>query len=362
MLHLTNDDVLGLLTMEEAMAALAIGFDQAAARQAAHVPRLELWSPGPADDGYYCLGAMSGTTSHFGVSAIRIKSDVISWPAGRRQEKYAVEPGTYCGFVLLFSNATGAPLALLNDGIIQRMRVGASAGIAIDHLSPPDASTVGLLGSGGMAREHLEAISKVRSIDEVRVFSPTAGNREQFAEEMADRLGLAITPVDAPDRAVAGAQIVVTATNSMQPTIEADWLAAGATVVCVTRREVGEALVGGVDRTLQLGAHSILPGADVPDLEWPQSAAGGFVAGSEQERSRLPWRHRAEAGAYPSLIDVLRGTEPGRSDRNETILFINLGLQGVQFASVGARVLELAHAEGVGTPLAADTFLQDIRD
>ena len=358
MIHLDNDDVLATLSMADTIDALRIGFAELARRDAAHVPRLELWSP--AQEGYHCLGSMAGTSKHFGVSAIRIKSDVLTWPGGTRQEKYAVEPGTFCGFVLLFSTADGAPLALINDGVLQRMRVGASAGIAVDHLAPTDAATVGVLGSGDMARVYLEAIALVRPLASVVVYSPTESHRRAYAEEMSVALGVEVVPSSSPAAALADAAIAVTATNSMSPTIDPEWLAAGATVVCVTRREVGTELVQRADRTLQLGAHSITPEAAVPGMEWPQSAAGGFVAGSEHERTRLPWNARAEDRTFPSLIDVIAGRDEGRQHRDQTMLFINVGNQGVQFAAAGGRLLQLA--EGRGDPMNRSRFLQNIRD
>ena len=362
MLHLTNDDVLGLLSMEDTIEALRIGFEQLARGDAAHVPRLELWTPVDDLEAYYCLGSMAGTTKHFGVTAIRVKSDVISWPGGVRQEKFAVEPGTYCGFILLFSTQTGAPLALINDGVLQRMRVGGSAGIGIDLFSPPAAHTLGILGSGDMAREYLDAISRVRALVSVKVFSPTAENRRRFAEEMSAKLHLDVTAVDTAAEAAGDASIVATATNAMTPTLRPEWIARGSTVVCVTRREVGPAMVEGADGVYQLGAHSIGPRSNVPDLEWPQSAAGGFVSGNREERERLPWSANAEARGFPSLIDVTRGEAPGRESEDDVILFLNTGLQGIQFASVGARVLELAVEAGVGGALDREIFLQDVRD
>ena len=115
MIHIGNDTVAELVSMGDVMDALRIGFTQLASGEAAHVPRLELWSPAARDDAYYCMGSMAGTTSHFGVTALRVKSDVIHWPEGKRQEKFAVEPGTFCGFILLFSSTTGEPLALINE-------------------------------------------------------------------------------------------------------------------------------------------------------------------------------------------------------------------------------------------------------
>jgi hypothetical protein len=103
--------------------------------------------------------------------------DIASWPAGRTQEKYCIEPGTYSGIILLYSIVNGEPLALLQDGYLQHVRVGAAAGIGVDLMALPEADTLGLIGSGAMARTYLEAIAEVRSLRQVRVYStspPTA--------------------------------------------------------------------------------------------------------------------------------------------------------------------------------------------
>src|SRR5262249_56732026 len=97
-----------------------------------------------------------------GVLAVRLKSDVMIWPErpdGTRSElKYCMRPGTYCGLVLLFSTADGEPLAIINDGYLQHARVGASAGIGTRLLAREDAHTVGMIGSGGMARPGVGAV------------------------------------------------------------------------------------------------------------------------------------------------------------------------------------------------------------
>lgn len=361
MIHLDNDVVLDLLPMREVIDALRIGLEELADGEAAHVPRLELWAPTPSADSYHCLGTMSGTVKHFGVSALRVKSDVLSWQGGR-QEKYALEPGNYCGFVLLFSSETGAPLALVNDGVVQRMRVGGSAAIGVDVLAKPAASHVGVLGAGDMARSYLEAISLVRRLDHVRVFSPTVRNREDYAEEMTELLSVPVTAVDTAEEAITGAEIAVTATNSMVPTLQPEWLAKGSLAVCVSRRELGTSVVDQADGVYQLGEFTIGPKSGVPGLEHPQSGAGGFVAGSTRERSRLPWAHTVETRSFPNLVDVLQGSNPGRTSDKDRILFVNTGLQGIQFASVVGRLYQLAGSLGLGEPMAQSRFMQQIRD
>lgn len=117
---------------------------------------------------------------------------------------------------MLFSTDNGEPLAFINDGLLQHMRVGAGGGIGVKHLARKDASRVGMLGSGGMARTFLEAFCAVRPIKQVKVFSPTRENRERYAAQMSAKLGIEVVPVASARDAVRG--------MDMSPTFEADWL------------------------------------------------------------------------------------------------------------------------------------------
>ena len=113
---------------------------------------------------------------------------------------------------------------------------------------------------------------------------------------------------------------------------------------------------------MQLGTFSIGPDANVPNLEFPQSGAGGFISGNEAERARLPWRHRSETRDFPSFIGMLRGDVRGRVAPEETIVFINIGAQGVQFAAVAGRAYQLALERGIGSEMTQDQYLQNIRN
>ena len=68
------------------------------------------------------------------------------------QEKYCQRPSKFCGLILLFSLENGEPLAIMNDGFIQHLRVGATAGLGAKYLAREDATIVAMIGSGGMAR------------------------------------------------------------------------------------------------------------------------------------------------------------------------------------------------------------------
>src|SRR5579885_3368299 len=139
-LVLSNDEIADLLAMPECLARLEDTYRDVGERRAINRLRSEL----------YVFKSMDGLLPRYGVAALRLNSDVIRWeagPSGIRKDKQPVGPGgTWVGLVLLFSMRTGEPLALLPDGVIQRMRVGATNGLAARFLAPPDARVYALLG------------------------------------------------------------------------------------------------------------------------------------------------------------------------------------------------------------------------
>ena len=151
MLLINNQEVEKLFTMKDCLDALEDGYDDLLKGDAVFRPRLDLWMPCDRPDGYYRWGTMEGASRKIGVFAIRMKSDVVYWPNGETEEKYCVQPGSWCGLVMVFSVRNGEPLAIINDGLIQHMRVGGCAGLGAKYLAREDSCDVGIFGSGGMA-------------------------------------------------------------------------------------------------------------------------------------------------------------------------------------------------------------------
>ena len=135
-------------------------------------PRIDMRIPTGEGDSVYQWGTMEGGSGRTGYFAIRMKSDILTEvesDGNRTQEKYCIRPGTFCGLVLLLSVRNGEPLALINDGVLQHMRVAADSAIGIRYGANEDASVLGMFGSGGMARDHVEAVLAVRNVKRVQV-------------------------------------------------------------------------------------------------------------------------------------------------------------------------------------------------
>jgi ornithine cyclodeaminase/alanine dehydrogenase-like protein (mu-crystallin family) len=248
--------------------------------------------------------------------------------------------------VLLFSTQDGAPLAMINDGYLQHMRVGASAAIGARLLAREDARAVGMIGSGGMARTVLEALVEVRDIKAVKVYSRVAANRDAFAREMTEHLHVAVEPVATAREAVRDVDILGTCTDSMDPVIEGGWIEPGMHVVI---RQGIEALPIPEDGVFRKGVgHS----------------HGAFVGGSPEEQMRLPKSSpkRVAPSTGPLYADVISGRAPGRANRDQVTQYRPVGNWGLQFSSVGAVVYRRAKEQGLGRMLPTEWFLQDIKN
>src|SRR5437764_78341 len=198
-LILSNNDVEKLLTMPECIEVLEEAYVELAEGRGVNRRRSDCITPTSKPDAIYGLKSMDGVIPKLGIGAIRINSDIITFPKKGNnfvREKVPAAPnGRYTGLVLLFSSENGEPLAILPDGVMQRMRVGAANGLGVKYLARKDARTIGILGSGWQAGAQLMAACAVRDIKSIRCFSPTKTNREAFSTQMSSLLGVEVLPV-----------------------------------------------------------------------------------------------------------------------------------------------------------------------
>src|SRR5258705_12730548 len=232
-LILNNDDVGKVLTMADAITALETAYLQVAAKEAVCRPRIDMRIPTSDPAKNYQWGTMEGGSTA-GYFAIRMKSDVVyetTYNGATTQEKYCSRPGLFCGLVLLTSIETGEPLAFINDGLLQHMRVGGDGGIGVKHMARAEAATVGMLGSGGMAHSNLAAFTEVRGIKRLNVFSPTEKHREAFAREAEETYGIEARACSRPEEIYEGADIVAACTDSAVTVLDGTRVEKGAHVI-----------------------------------------------------------------------------------------------------------------------------------
>ena len=353
-LLLSNDEVHALLPMPECLDALEHAYRELAAGRGVNRRRSDTFSTTGRGDALYSLKSMDGIAPSLGVGAVRINSDIVTWPkrgGNARREKVPAAPGgRWVGLVLLFSSETGEPLAIFPDGYLQRLRVGATNGLGAKYLARQDARTVGLIGSGWQASGQLMAIVAVRRIEKVRCYSTSTENREAFAAKMGQELGVDIEPVASADEAVRGADVVLCATNTIEHVLFARQVEPGMHLSSIKRPEIETTALRAADRVV-VHTHEEKPlqflasGVRVPEAE----EGKGWSLGSE-----------LDLGSLPELKDLVAGNVPGRQDAAEVTCFLNNIGMGFQFAAAGAAVYRKAKEQGAGRELPTEWFTEDV--
>ncbi|MFQ5902159.1 MAG: ornithine cyclodeaminase family protein [Candidatus Binatia bacterium] len=365
MLLLNNQDVARVLTMPLCLEALEGVFREIAIDDAVGMGRIDLYVPSGEPAPYYRWALMAGGSKKDGVVCARMISDMVSWPieyGQRRENKYAREPGTYCGLLFLFSAKDATPMAIMNDGVLQHDRVGAGAGLGVKYLARQDSHTVGMIGSGGMARSYLDAFCHVRQIRTVKVYSPNADHVRRYVEEMRAKHGIEVELAESAREAVRGVDIAACCASSIEPVFFKEWLEPGMHVADVTRASVEPGFLQAVDVAVR-------PGDATPYMEslpkcafYARGGYLGYVAGQPEERDLVPRVGLPlELVNMPKLPDLIGGRVQGRTSREQTTWFMNVGAIGEQFTAVTAAVYNKAREAGLGTEISTDWFLQDIR-
>ena len=128
--------------------------------------------------------------------------------------------------ISLYRLQDGFLLALLDGQLITGLRTGAASGVMARKISIPDPISIGVIGSGYQSRSQLESLATVYKVSSANVFSPTASHREDFANSMSERLGFTIKPKTSIEAAVAGCNVVVSASSarSKEPILSYEWV------------------------------------------------------------------------------------------------------------------------------------------
>jgi ornithine cyclodeaminase/alanine dehydrogenase-like protein (mu-crystallin family) len=368
-LIINNDDVARILTMADTLEVLEEAYADLATRDAVCRPRIDIQIPTEKSGVIYQWGTMEGGSTR-GYFAIRMKSDIMyerEYSGVRVHERYCVKPGLYCGLIFLTSIRNGEPLALINDGVLQHMRVGADGGIGVKYMSREDSHVVGMLGAGGMARSHMDAFMLVRDIKRVQVFSPTPANRERYADEIRQKHGVEVVVCDNPRDVYRGADIIAGCTNSSVPVIRGEWLEPGQHVLNVGGGTgMPDADVRDrIDVYFRFGnapAPEGLPEMQLAD-EWITYTARPDI---DFKLKKKPPGHRAHGVAMPDRVvylgELKNGTKAGRGSRDQITYSERGNLQGNQFHAVAGRVYELAKNRGLGREIPTEWLLQDIQN
>lgn len=216
--------------------------------------------------------------------------------------------------VAVWGTDDGRLRAVVHGDELGPRRTGAIGAVAVDAAANPGPVRLGLIGAGTQALTQLWAIRSVRQLNEVTVASRRPERAEAFARRAAAELGIAVRAVRTAEEAVRDRDVVVVATNSAVPVLDADWVSPGTHVTTlgpktVAHHEVPPALV---DR------------ADVLFTDSPAQAAA------------YDEPHIFPTARMTALAAILSGAAPGRTSPDQITVFCSVGMAGTEVAVAAA--------------------------
>jgi ornithine cyclodeaminase/alanine dehydrogenase-like protein (mu-crystallin family) len=255
-----------------------------------------------------------------------LESAGMKWVSGYPENRKRGLP-YITGLLILNDAETGVPLSVMDCVWITAMRTGAATAVAAKYLAQPDSEVVGILGCGVQGRSNLEALDVLFPLRRVLAYDVDAEAQRRYVQEMSERFGLEVVPVQEPKQAVAGCDLVVTAgpiLHTPHATIQPGWFEEGTFASLVdfdsywhpnAMREADKFCTD-----------------DVPQLE-----------------------HYREVGYFQDippihadLGELVTGRKPGRETDGERTMACNLGL-ALDDMATAPLIYRRARERGIGT-------------
>lgn len=238
------------------------------------------------------------------------------------------------GLMMVFDSETGVPRsALFDNGYLTDLRTALAGAVAAKHLALEDASVAAVFGAGVQARMQMEALALVRPIEKVFVWARRLEQAEMLANALAPTVGVDVEFVDEPARAVAAADVLVTATPSTEPLVSQEMLHAGLHVTAVGSDAEGK----------QEMAADVVKSAD------------RFVCDSIAQSKRLgELRAAVDQGYDPSLAielgQVIDGSRQGRTGSDQ-VTICDLTGTGAQDTAIASLAVTRCARTGAGVEI-----------
>jgi len=236
--------------------------------------------------------------------------------------------------ILLYDPETGAPQAAMDGNYLTVIRTGAVGAIAARALARKNSRIAAIIGTGVQGAIQLAGLREVLPIEEVRCYDKASGSNQAFAASTA-AAGLRVIPCDTAAEAVAGADVIVTATPSFQPVIEDGWIAPGTHI-----NAFGSDTRGKQELDVKLMARAKVVPDYLPQARELGECQHAFRAGLIQQ-------------VHAELGEILTGSKPGRESDDEITVFDATGI-ALQDLAVAARAYTAAQERGMGTRVRLD--------
>ncbi len=235
--------------------------------------------------------------------------------------------------ISLYSAETGRIEVLMDGVYITAIRTACASAMATKALARAETPVLGILGAGTQARTHIRALSRVRSIERVLIWSPSRVNAIYVREELEDELGFPIQPQESAEAVVRGADVLTAVTDAAEPILEAGWLKPGVHINAVGSHR---------PEAREMGGDTVRRSTVVVDsLDAIHTECGDILLALD-EGAITPDHVRGEIG------EVLAGARPGRTSDDEITMYKSVGI-AAQDVAAASLVYRRALERGVGT-------------
>ena len=316
---LSEKDVRAVLSMDDLIAAMETALDQFSAGGVRQPLRTIVEIGGQAF--YGVMPAFIGTPAALGTKLVSVY-----------HSNAARGLPSHLATIVLHDPETGALLAIMDGRYITEARTAAVSAASARHLARQDARVLAILGSGVQARSHLDALSRVRSFDEIRVWGRNASRVTALLDDAPAHARARLVATGSVEAAVDQADVIVLVTASREPVLHRSAVRDGAHVCAVgacrpDQREMETALVRDARVFVDSRAGAL---AEAGDLVIP-------IKEGALEASHI-------AG---ELGDVFGGRLPGRRSASEITIFKSLGM-AVEDVAAAHLAFERASERGLG--------------
>ncbi|HEY7298727.1 MAG TPA: ornithine cyclodeaminase family protein [Xanthobacteraceae bacterium] len=337
------EELKGLISIQEAIAAVRDGFRDQGEKPAYSAPRIRIQHEDRR------VSVHPGGCHNLGVAGMFIHVERFTFHGGAQQYDKAGKR------VYVAYDSETAALKTIIVGSLPLFdeppedwfgtETAITSAVGTDILARPDCRTLALYGTGRQARRHLIAMCTIRpSIREVRVFSRNAENRAAFVARMQPQVSARLIAVEAPQTAAQGADLICLATGSNVPVLFGEWLSPGQHVTSIVASNKGVLAQGSVARPRREFDDAVIVRADRVVATLKEQAVMDEQADLFEPVSKgiISWDRIADLG------ELVCGKASGRHSAEEITVFKQNSDQGVGFMALARLAHDKAHAAGVG--------------
>lgn len=311
-LYLTEQNVKNILTMEDAIASVERVFlEQSQTHDIINHPRGRLKN---RNSMFHYMAASLPYVGHMGYKA------------------YVSSKSGFTFRVFLHDINTGELLSIMDANYMGMIRTGAATGVATKYMSGVNSKIASIFGTGFQAEGQLLALSQVRDLELVKVYSRKKENRVNFAKKMKDLLDFEIMCVNSPENSIKSADIIVTSTTSREPVFKGEMVEKGAHVNAIGGNFLFKTEID--ENTIRNSSIIV-----VEDIEQTKLEAGEFL--SLIDKGRLNWDQIVQ------LKDIVSGETKPRKTKKDITLFKSVGI-AIEDIAIASNIYKIAKENKIG--------------